>query len=149
MRWSDLDLHDCTITVRRKYYRGDLGEPKTPAAKRTRWIGGLAPQLGQLRTDDQDGFIFGEGDHPIDEKNLLRRRLRPVLRRLGLYSAGMGWHASDGGTLPCCNPSRGASSIEASKLNGHTTVIVTADYTLVAPDREKQLVRGLVAAVTG
>lgn len=143
LRWSDLDLHDCTITVRRKYYRGDLGEPKTPAAKRTRWIGGLAPQLGQLRTDDQDGFIFGEGDHPIDEKNLLRRRLRPVLRRLGLYSAGMGWHSFRRWHITALQSIGGASSIEASKLNGHTTVVMTGNYTLVSPERERKLVSGL------
>ncbi len=143
LRWSDLDLLKCTITVRRKYYRGDLGEPKTAASKRTRWIGGLAQQLVQLRTEDQDGFIFGEGDHPIDEKNLLRRRLRPVLRRLGFYSAGMGWHSFRRWHITALQAIGGASSIEASKLNGHTTVVMTGDYTLVSPERERKLVTGL------
>ena len=105
LRWSDLDLLRGAITVRRKYYRGDLGEPKTPAAKRTRWIGGLAQELLQLRNQDQDGFIFGEGDHPINEKNLIRRRLRPVLRRLGLYSREWAGTVSGGGTLPHYRPS--------------------------------------------
>jgi integrase len=149
LRWSDLDPVAETIIVRRKFYRGDLGEPKSPASKRVRWIGGLAQQLLSARNGDGDGFIFGDGDHPIDEKNLLRRRLRPVLKSLGLYTPGAGWHAFRRWHITMLQSIAGASSIEASKLNGHTTVIVTANYTLVAPDREKQLVRGLVAAVTG
>jgi hypothetical protein len=55
----------------------------------------------------------------------------------------MGWHSFRRLHITALQSIAGASSIEASKLNGHTTVVMTGDYTIVSPERERKLVAGL------
>lgn len=45
LQWRDIDFKAATLTVQRRWYRGDLDEPKTEASKRTRQIGPLAAEF--------------------------------------------------------------------------------------------------------
>ncbi len=139
LRWSDVDWQRQTVTVKRRWYRGDMDTPKTPTSLRPRWIGPLAEELRGLVLE-QDCFIFG-GNQPIDERNVLREKLRPALRGLGL-PVGTGWHCFRRLHASLLQQS-GASSIETSKLVGHVAVSTTAEYTIVGRAREAELVNGV------
>jgi len=139
LRWSDIDWARQVVCVRRRWYRGNMDTPKTPASLRPRRIGPLMDELRRLMPA-QDGFIFG-GEQPIDERNELREKLRPALRRLGL-PVGTGWHCFRRLHASLLQQS-GASSIETSKLVGHVATSTTADYTIVGAAREAELIGGV------
>jgi integrase len=82
LKWSDIDWNRQVVCVRRRWNRGNMDTPKTPASLRPRWIGPLAEELRAL-APAQDTFILG-GVAPIDEGNVLREKLRPALRSLGV-----------------------------------------------------------------
>ncbi len=139
LRWSDVDWQRQTVTVKRRWYRGNMDTPKTAASSRPRWIGPLVDELRGLMPA-QDGFIFG-GEQPIDERNELREKLRPALRNIGL-PVGTGWHCFRRLHASLLQQA-GASSIETSKLVGHVAVSTTADYTIVGQAREAELIGGV------
>ena len=107
------------------------------ASVRPRRIGPLVDELRKL-APAQDSFIFGDGDEPIDERNVLREQLRPALRSLGL-PVGTGWHCFRRLHASLLQQA-GASGIETSKLVGHVAVSTTADYTIIGQAREAELV---------
>ncbi|HLG95252.1 MAG TPA: tyrosine-type recombinase/integrase [Bryobacteraceae bacterium] len=139
LKWSDVDWQRQTVTVRRRWYRGSMDEPKSVASVRPRWIGPLLAELRALKPE-VDGFIFG-GEQPIDERNELREKLRPALRSIGL-PVGTGWHCFRRLHASLLQQA-GASSIETSKLVGHVAIATTADYTIVGQAREAELVGGV------
>lgn len=96
LRWGDIDVKAGTLRVQKRWYRGDLDEPKNEYRKRTRELGPLAEEF-QSRypgPHKQDVFVFlgDDGVNPLDERDVLRYELRPALKRLGLYFTGFGWH---------------------------------------------------------
>lgn len=96
LKWSDIDLDAGTRAVKRRWYRGDLDEPKNDPSKRTRQLGPLAVEFRHAYPGPQarDRFVFlGDNGVPPDERDLQRYELRPLLKRLGLYYKGFGWHA--------------------------------------------------------
>jgi integrase len=139
LRWSDVDWAMQVVCVRRRWYRGNMDTPKTLASLRPRRIGPLVDELRELMPA-QDGFIFG-GEQPIDERNELREKLRPALRGLGL-PVGTGWHMFRRLHVSLLQAS-GASPIESGKLVGHTTMAMTANYTVIGAAREAELVNGV------
>jgi integrase len=139
LRWSDIDWQRQTVSVKRRWYRGDMDAPKTPTSLRPRWIGPLVEELRGL-APAVDSFIFG-GEQPIDERNVLRENLRPALRNIGL-PVGTGWHCFRRLHASLLQQA-GASSIETSKLVGHVAVSTTADYTIIGQAREAELIGGV------
>lgn len=144
LRWSDIDWERETVMVQRRLYRSTgLDSPKTAASVRPRWIGPIADALRMRRpSGEADGYIFEIGD----ERSVLRKHLRPVLRRLGLPE-GSGWH-----TFRRLHTSLlqavGGSSLEVSRLVGHTDQATTARYTVLSPGREVELVGGVYRQLT-
>jgi integrase len=136
LKWSDVDWQRQTITVKRRWYRGNMDTPKSVASVRPQWIGPLIGELGRLKPA-QDCFIFG-GEQPIDERNELREKLRPALRSIGL-PVGTGWHCFRRLHASLLQQA-GASSIETSKLVGLVAINTTADYTIIGQAREAELV---------
>ncbi len=133
LKWSDIDWQRETVTVVRRWYRETgLDTPKSVASARPRWIGPLVTAL-QIWRPENDGYIFG-GAQPIDERGVLREQLRPVLRKLGL-PVGSGWHTFRRLHTSLLQAS-GASPIESGKLVGHTTMAMTANYTVIGAARE-------------
>ena len=143
LRWSDLNWERETVMVQRRLYRETgLDSPKTPASVRPRWIGPIADAL-RMRRPESDGYIFSiEGD----ERSVLRKHLRPVLRRLGL-PVGCGWHAFRRLHTSLLQ-AVGGSGLEVSRLVGHTDQAMTARYTVLSPGRETELVSGVYRQLT-
>ncbi len=89
LRWSDVDLGESRLSVERRYYRGDVGAPKTSNGLRPiRLTAAMTRDLWQLRKETRAGddeLVFtSEKRRRIQPSNLTSRVLKPALRRAGL-----------------------------------------------------------------
>lgn len=155
LKWAD--INGSVLQVRRRWYRGDIseeGENKSEAGTRQM-------QLGQVLTAEfarrnpgphrRDEFIFigNDGKFPPDDRDLLREYFRPVVRRLGLYYEGFGWHAFRRNSITFRQTVGGATAMEAMKSAGHSSVDMTLLYTLQDPAREGDQVDRMFASFMG
>jgi len=81
------------IYIRRSFYRGEFGPPKSKASERAIAIGpGLTELLGSHRqgsTVDSRALVFPNAvGKPYEPNNLVQRVLRPAMRSLGLPETG-------------------------------------------------------------
>lgn len=148
LQWKDVDFDAGTLTVARRWYRGDLDEPKTEASKRQRQLGPVLQEFRRRYPGPQalDSYVFvgDDGRTPPDERDILRYELRPALRRLKLYYAGFGWHAFRRQNVTWRQTVGGATPIEAQKAAGHGSLDMTMLYTLSDAEREKQQVTAIM-----
>ncbi|PYU20903.1 MAG: hypothetical protein DMG30_19205 [Acidobacteria bacterium] len=96
LTWADVDFERALIFVRRTFYRGQFGPPKTASSERAVPMGPfLADALREhqrLARPNDSGLVFCDAAcKPHDAGNLARRVLSPVLKTLGLPNAG--WRA--------------------------------------------------------
>jgi integrase len=144
LRWSDVDLEAATLIVERRWYRGDLGPPKTPAAERTKRLGPLVNEFGRRypgpHKREQYIFLGDDGLTPPDERDMLRNELRPALKRLKLHFAGFGWHQFRRLQITLSQTEGGATPLEAQKGAGHSRVDTTMAYTLIDANRDEEQV---------
>lgn len=151
LRWRNVNLDAGTVTVEQRWYRGDLDEPKTTASARTRQLGPVVDEVARffpVRVPDRFVFVGDDGHVPPDERDLLRFELRPILKKLGLYYRGFGWHAFRRQNITW-RQQVGATAYEAQKSAGHTRPSTTYDYTLVDVNREKDQVYAMFDLVMG
>jgi integrase len=153
LQWRDIDLRAGTLTVRRRWYRGDLDEPKSEASKRVRELGPLAVEFRRRYPGPQarDRFVFigDDGVTPPDERDILRYELRPILRRLGLYYPGFGWHAFRRQNVTWRQTKGGATPLEAQRAAGHGSVDVTMLYTITDAERDRAQVQAIMDELVG
>ena len=93
LQWPDLDLERRLIHIRRTFYRGNFGLPKTPTSERVIPISdGLVVALQQHRRNVRRSalaLVFPNADgKPYEAANLLRRLLHPALAKCGLPKTG-------------------------------------------------------------
>jgi integrase len=144
LRWRNIDLDECTLNVRRRWYRGDLTEDDVTKTESSTGVVRLSPSLIEeirLRypgAHKRDEFVFvgDDGHMPPDDRDLLRFEFRPVLVRLGLYHQGFGWHAFRRQNITWRQQVGGASLPEAQKAAGHASLDMTYLYTLTDSKRE-------------
>jgi integrase len=89
VRWGDLDLGGRWLHVRRRFYRGRVGPPKSRyGRRRIRLSSALAQSLwirwAERRPADDDLVFTSEQGSRIDQTNLTRRILKPAAVRAGL-----------------------------------------------------------------
>jgi hypothetical protein len=77
-----------------------------------------------------------DGHNPPDNRDLLRFEFRPILKRLGLYYPGFGWHVFRRQNVTWRQQLGGATPLEAQKAARHASLNMTYLYTLSDPDRE-------------
>lgn len=145
LKWGDVDLEAGTVTIRRRWYRGDLSDDGVLKSDNR----GAEMVLGSALVDDlkrrgpraASSFIFiGEGKLPPDDRDLLRERFRPVVKRLGLYYVGFGWHAFRRQNITWRQTVGGATPLEAQRAARHGSLDMTLLYTLSDPARERSQV---------
>lgn len=163
LKWSDVNFTEKTITIQRRWYRGDLSEETKSEASsavlrlgpsmlqefQSRFYAGAGPghQLGSGRCEPQDlgsnpsrqhHFIFTSdtGPMPPDDRDLLREEFRPVLKRLKLYYPGFGWHAFRRQNITWRQQIGGATPLEAQRAARHASLDMTYLYTLSDAERE-------------
>jgi integrase len=89
LRWKDIDLGQRTVHVRRRYFAGRVGPPKSRYGKRRlRLTPELAQALWRLRAETKaadDELVFTvAGGNRIDASNLMSRVLKPAAVEAGL-----------------------------------------------------------------
>jgi integrase len=163
LRWRDIDFGGATVAIRRRWYRGDLSEEDvTKTAASNAELRLSASMLSEIKLrypgpHKRDEFVFigDDGHMPPDDRDLLRFEFRPILKRLGLYYPGFGWHAFRRQNITWRQQVGGATPLEAQKAARHASLDMTYLYTL--PDAERETVQqqkmfdlllGLPAAAT-
>jgi integrase len=90
LRIGDISLGDECLWVRRRLYKGKLGDPKTDRSKRqvaltlgTKML--LEMWLEQTSKENADAWLFpSENGRPLRRDNVWMRWLKPKLERIGL-----------------------------------------------------------------
>lgn len=153
LRWSDIDLQAGTLTVRRRWYRGDLlEETKSHAGARTLQLGSFLTDQFRRRKGESTlpvDFVFrdpAKPQQPPDDRELLGNYFRPIIKRLGFYYEGFGWHAFRRQNITL-RQHFGATPLEAMRAAGHASLDMTLLYTLTDPTRERQQIDAMFAAI--
>jgi integrase len=143
LRWDDLDFDAATISIKRRWYRGDLSEEETKTEGSTAEVRLSPSMLAEFvmrypgpQARIQFIFVGDDGKNPPDDRDLLRFEFRPILVRLRLYYQGFGWHAFRRQNITWKQQIGGASLIEAQKAGRHASLDMTYLYSL--PDKERE-----------
>jgi integrase len=91
---ADLDLERAVLTVRQSAWRGRIQGPKTENAYRSfamspQLIAHLADYLKQWRPNEAGLLFATRNGTPWDANLLVKRKLRPLLRSLGIEHGGL------------------------------------------------------------
>lgn len=88
LQWDCVDFRGKLIKVRRSFSRKELTTPKTKKGKRDIAVDSNLLQLlreHKLRSGGRGEFVFSSpSGKPLDAANLLKRQLRPALKRAGI-----------------------------------------------------------------
>ncbi len=96
LRWADVDLDRQIIQIRRSFYRGEFGPPKSKASERAIPMGPslqvlLAVHRQHAMTDPEALVFPNAAGKPYEANNIIQRVLHPAMRSLGLPETG--WRA--------------------------------------------------------
>ena len=85
LRWRSVGLERGLVQVEERSYRGELAAPKTGRSLRLLTLGELLGAYRRMKPADArpEGCVFEKDGKPLDERELLRNRLRPAADRLG------------------------------------------------------------------
>lgn len=147
LRWKGIDLATQFIYVRERNYRGSQGIPKSRKSRRDHWIPPeLVERYRALKPAGAmpDDFVFQEGGEAMDERSILRYQLRPVLKSLGLYFEGFGWHTFRRTHLTTFSQ-EGGSAFETRDQAGHSKIETTMTYVKTTQERRAATVRKVFA----
>ncbi len=151
-----IDFENGLILVRQRYYRGDIDIVKNPKSKRDVPMGYLAADIKAACKGDAERFIFQIETHPEwghktaicrDDRDLNQHFLRPAAVALGFYWEGFGWHALRREAVTAFNASLGATA--AMRIAGHSTVDMSAHYTLADHVAQDNAVRARQESIIG
>lgn len=144
LRWRSVDLVTGKVKVDERFYRGELGEPKSERARRTLPLGLLTEYYRQLKPNDvsPDSYVFEEEGKPRDDRAILQKVIRPAAKNLGFYFEGFGWHSFRRQNITVLQE-EGATAFEAMAQAGHSRPSMTGEYTIVGLGRREQAVRRL------
>jgi integrase len=127
---GDVELLGERLFVRRNVYRGHVQDaPKTERSERSLPIPKpLAPLLTALcRGRVADAWVFpSSAGSPYDDRNLMRRDVEPVCKRLGIPP--FGWHALRH-TFSTYTGNSGTPTAVLQSLLGHTSADMSMRYT--------------------
>ncbi|MDE2103413.1 MAG: tyrosine-type recombinase/integrase [Patescibacteria group bacterium] len=151
LREKSLEWDTNQIYVQERFHRGDLDVTKNRAAERRVPMGYLADELKKLCMGDPDRFVFNIETRPgkpgpnqrvyicRDDRGLHRYFLRPAAKAAGCYTPGFGWHALRREAVTAFNATLGTT--QAMRLAGHSSVAMSAEYTLADRIEQDRAVR--------
>lgn len=127
------------IAIRQSWDGKEVAPTKTRTSERDCPLGKLAPRIRALLTGQPEKFLFAPlGEEPPRAQMLLTVHVTPAMRRLGIWSEGLGWHAFRRMFGTNIQAKGGMTSIEAADLLGHSDVRQTQDYTVVQRGRKQR-----------
>lgn len=150
LRWRQINWTTGIVMLEERLYRGNLDVLKTESAERKITLAGLLDQFRALYEKNGrppgDAFVFdhGHGEPPNDQT--VRLALKNAAAKVGVDALGFGMHALRRANITWRQGAGGASSIEASRMAGHSKVHITAKYTQVE-DRRLQETTAAVRAL--
>jgi integrase len=166
LKWSDVDLENAKVSIRRTLTRTDngkrvsLGEPKTRKSRRSVRLTPQAVEalrrhlarqmedmerLGDLYRDE--GLVFtSKAGTPINPSNLRQRSLAPLLKKAGLPHIRFHDLRHTCATLLL---SKGVHPKFVQELLGHATIAITLDtYSHVLPGMGDQTATAMEDALS-
>lgn len=145
LKWRHVDLKDGILHVEQRNWRGDIDDPKSRTSKRPLTLGHLADRYRAKAASDKaqpDNWVFARTDGsglPLWDSGV-RQALKRAAADDGCDFAGLGPHAFRRANITW-RQEVGGSSIEASKIAGHSTVRMTEAYTKTDLARQDELTR--------
>jgi integrase len=145
LTWRHLDLQSGIIHIMQRNWRGDIDDPKSKTSKRPLTLGYLVDRYRAKAAVDKaqpENWVFVRIDGsglPLWDSGV-----RQALKRAATAEAcdfpGLGPHSFRRANITW-RQEVGASSIEASKIAGHSTVRMTEEYTKIQLPRQEETTR--------
>lgn len=150
LRWDSVDFRTGWIHISESFYRGEAGTGKTDKSDRYVQAGELLEVLAVLKPADAkpDDFVFSVDGHPMDDRDILRRFVRPVAKQLGFYHEGFGWRTFRRFNITAIQEGpEGVNVFEAMAQAGHTKPETTMKYTVTGSANREKAIRHLQTRV--
>jgi integrase len=145
LQWSHIDLQTGIVLISQRNWRGDIDDPKSKTSKRPLTLGYLVDRFRVKAAADKaqpEKWVFVRTDGsglPLWDSGV-----RQALKRAAVAErcdfAGLGPHSFRRANITW-RQEVGGSSIEASKIAGHSTVRMTEEYTKIQLGRQEELTR--------
>jgi integrase len=145
LTWRHVDLKEGLIHIVQRNWRGDIDHPKSRTSKRPLTLGYLVDRYrvkaaGSNAEPDKWVFVRTNGSGlPLWDSGV-RQALKRAAAAEGCDFLGLGPHSFRRANITWLQEV-GGSSIEASKIAGHSTVRMTEEYTKIQLPRQKELTR--------
>jgi integrase len=143
-----IDLQKGTLHIQQRHCRGDIDVPKTKNSRRVLTLGLLAARYkdwaAKRNITQPQQWLFPQDDDPDRPMwdSGVRKALKIAARAINCDFSGFGLHSLRRANITW-RQEVGASSIEASKIAGHSSVNMTNDYTHVQLRRQEDLTRAI------
>jgi integrase len=142
--WRHVDLENGVIHILQRNWRGDIDDPKSRTSKRPLALGYLVERYRARAANgaESDKWVFTRTDGsglPLWDSGV-RQALKRAAAADGCDFPGLGPHSFRRANITW-RQEAGASSIEASKIAGHSTVRMTEEYTKIQLPRQAELTR--------
>jgi integrase len=145
LKWRQVDLAAGLIRIIQRNWRGDIDGPKSKTSKRPLTLGNLVERYrtkAATEATDPDKFVFVRTDGsnlPLWDSGV-RQALKRAAAAEGCDFEGLGPHSFRRANITW-RQEEGGSSIEVSKIAGHSTVRMTEEYTKIQLTRQDELTR--------
>jgi integrase len=149
LQFKHVDLKAGTIKIEQRNWHGDIAKPKTKGSQRMLTLGDLTDDycdwLASRRTTNPLAWVFPQITNP--EKPMwdcgVRAALKLAAANEGLDFEGFGLHSLRRANITWRQKIGGASSIETSKIAGHSSVEITEEYTFVDLERQRETTQAI------
>src|SRR5258708_37096016 len=145
LKWCHVDLQNGVLRILQRNWRGDIDDPKSKTSKRPLTLGYLVDRYRVKATADKaqpEKWVFVRPDGtglPLRDSGV-RQALKKAAAAEGCDFLGLGPHSFRRANITW-RQEVGGSSIEASKIAGHSTVRMTEEYTKIQLTRQEELTR--------
>ncbi len=145
LKWCHVDLRTGVFRIVQRNWRGDIDDPKSKTSKRPLTLGYLIDRYrakAAAESAQPEQFVFTRTDGsglPLWDSGV-RQALKRAATAEGCDFPGLGPHSFRRANITW-RQEEGASSIEASKIAGHSTVRMTEEYTKIQLNRQEELTR--------
>jgi integrase len=152
LKWKHVDLEAGTIRVEQRVWHQDVGVPKSEGSRRVLGIGDLVERFRAKAIAEgarPESWVFSQKRDPSKPlwDSGVRDALHQAAQAEGCDFPGLGPHSFRRANITW-RQQVGGSALEASKIAGHSTLEITAEYTLVPPERQNELTRRIQEKLT-
>jgi len=145
LTWHNVDLEQGVIHIVQRNWRGDIADPKSKTSRRLLTLGYLVDRYrikAALEPAGPEKWVFARTDGsglPLWDSGI-RQAVKRAAAAEGCDFPGLGPHSFRRANITW-RQQVGGSSIEASKIAGHSTVRMTEEYTKIQVTRQDELTR--------